>query len=399
MDQQPQVAVKEETALIVADESKIGQELVLVPPDSISVKDLDPALDAQADKFLSMLISGDYSSDDKRMAIDGVGLKTQQESTQRSSMLKQPIRNLAKAGDDGGPVAKSILQLKEQVEELDPVNFDFSERGFSRLLQKIPFVGKPINRYFQKFMSAETVIDAIIQSLQTGRDQLSRDNTTLAHDQENMRNSMEKLTRAIQLGQVLDQKLQYKLDREISPEDELSVFIKNELMFPLRQRIIDLQQSLAVNQQGVLTIEIIIRNNRELIRGVARALNVTVTALQVAIACALALANQRIVLKKINALNVATSNIIGHTAERLKTQGVEIHKQASESMLDIGTLEKAFQDIKTAMEDISKFRQEALPQMANNILKLDQLTSEASESIERMERGTKAQPAIEIDVE
>ncbi|NQU06339.1 MAG: toxic anion resistance protein [Calditrichaeota bacterium] len=399
MNQQSKAAVKEQTDLVIVDESKISQELALVPPESISLEDADPELDAQADKFLNMLLSGDYKEGDKRSAIDGVGLKTQEESTQRSNMLRQPIRNLAKAGEDGGPVAKSLLDLKEQVEELDPVNFDFTAGGFSRLLQKLPFIGKPINRYFQKFMSAESVIDAIITSLQTGRDQLTRDNTTLSHDQENMSNSMEKLTRAIQLGHLLDQKLQYKLDREISPEDDLSRFIKEELMFPLRQRIMDLQQSLAVNQQGVLIIEIIIRNNRELIRGVARALNVTVTALQVAIACALALANQRIVLKKINALNVATTNIIGHTAERLKTQGVEIHKQASESMLDIATLKKAFQDIKTAMEDISKFRQEALPQMANNILRMDQLTSDASEAIERMEQGTKAQPAIEIDVE
>jgi len=399
MNQQSKAAVKEQTDLVIVDESKISQELALVPPESISLEDADPELDAQADKFLNMLLSGDYKEGDKRSAIDGVGLKTQEESTQRSNMLRQPIRNLAKAGEDGGPVAKSLLDLKEQVEELDPVNFDFTAGGFSRLLQKLPFIGKPINRYFQKFMRAESVIDAIITSLQTGRDQLTRDNTTLSHDQENMSNSMEKLTRAIQLGHLLDQKLQYKLDREISPEDDLSRFIKEELMFPLRQRIMDLQQSLAVNQQGVLIIEIIIRNNRELIRGVARALNVTVTALQVAIACALALANQRIVLKKINALNVATTNIIGHTAERLKTQGVEIHKQASESMLDIATLKKAFQDIKTAMEDISKFRQEALPQMANNILRMDQLTSDASEAIERMEQGTKAQPAIEIDVE
>jgi len=59
----------------------------------------------------------------------------------------------------------------------------------------------------------------------------------------------------------------------------------------------------------------------------------------------------------------------------------------------------AFQDIKTAMDDISKFRQEALPQMANNILRLDNLTTEAAEVIEKMERSSKARPAIEIDVE
>jgi len=256
-----------------------------------------------------------------------------------------------------------------------------------------------MKRYFTKYQSAQTVVDAIIKSLEQGREQLKRDNTTLSFDQQQMRNATERLARAIQLGQVLDQKLQYKLDREISPQDDQYGFIQEELMFPLRQRTMDLQQTLAVNQQGVLTTEIIVRNNRELIRGVDRAINVTVVALQVAVACALALANQRIVLTKIEALNKTTSDLIGHTAERLKTQGVAIHKQASQSMLDMESLEKAFQDIKTAMEEISNFRREALPQMASNILRMDQLTADAGEAIERMDRGDRAQSSIVIDVE
>jgi len=396
---QTQAAVREETGLALADETAVKQELALVPAGTLSPEEVDPALDQEADKFVGMLISEEYNTEDKRAAIDGVGLRTQQEAARRSKMLEQPIKNLAQAGEDGGPVAQSLVGLQEQIEELDPVNFDFTTGGVMRLLGKIPGVGKPMKRYFTKYQSAQTVVDAIIKSLEQGREQLKRDNTTLSFDQQQMRNATERLARAIQLGQVLDQKLQYKLDREISPQDDQYGFIQEELMFPLRQRTMDLQQTLAVNQQGVLTTEIIVRNNRELIRGVDRAINVTVVALQVAVACALALANQRIVLTKIEALNKTTSDLIGHTAERLKTQGVAIHKQASQSMLDMESLEKAFQDIKTAMEEISNFRREALPQMASNILRMDQLTADAGEAIERMDRGDRAQSSIVIDVE
>lgn len=210
---------------------------------------------------------------------------------------------------------------------------------------------------------------------------------------------MDNLNASIQLGRILDQKLQYKLDREISPEDEQYNFIQEELLFPLRQRIMDLQETLIVNQQGILTIEIIIRNNRELIRGVDRALNVTITALQIAVACALALNNQKIVLKKINALNETTSRLIAHNAERLKTQGVEIHKQASQSMLRLEDLEKSFQDIKTAIEDIAKFRRQALPQMANSILRMDELNKSALETIKKMDKGSQAQVDIIFDLD
>ena len=71
--------------------------------------------------------------------------------------------------------------------------------------------------------------------------------------------------------------------------------------FALRQRRSDLQQQLSVNRQDVLTMEIIIRNNKGLIRGVNRALNVTVGALQVAVTVAMALENQKIVLNKVTA--------------------------------------------------------------------------------------------------
>lgn len=390
---------KEQTNLVVVNENELRQELELVSGEEISIQEVDPELDKQAENFVKMLLSGDYRNNDKREAIDAMGLKTQQEAGHRSKMLEEPIRSLAKTGDDGGPVASSLVDLKETVEELDPVNFDFTAAGFSRFLQKLPLVGKPINRYFTKYLSAQTVIDAIIKSLEVGRDQLRRDNKTLGFDQEQMKNSLEKLTRAIQLGQLLDAKLQDKLDHEISPENDQYAFIQEELQFPLRQRIMDLQQTLAVNQQGILTIEVIIRNNRELIRGVDRALNVTITALQVAVACALALANQEIVLNKIEAINKTTSSLIAHTAERLKTKGVAIHKQASRTMLNMEDLEKAFADIKTAMDDIAKFRREALPQMANNILRLDTLTKEAGEAIAKMEKGNVAQQAIVIDVD
>lgn len=396
---QPQVAVREENPLTIADPNEVQEQMALMPVGPISPQEVDPELDKEADNYVSILLSDDYDVQDKRTAIDEMGLNTQREAAHRSAMLREPIRNLANAGDDGGPIASSLLHLNEQVTALDPVNFDFSSSGFKRLIRIVPFVGKPIARYFSQYQQAETIIDEIIKSLELGRDQLKRDNDTLSFDQQQMRNSIERLNRTIQLGQLLDQKIQYKLEREISPEDEQYGFIQEEILFPLRQRIIDLQQTLAVNQQGILTIEIIIRNNRELIRGVNRAINVTVVALQVAVACALALAHQRIVLDKIEALNKTTTSLIAHTAERLKTQGVAIHKQASQSMLDMETLERAFQDIKTAMNDIANFRREALPQMANNILRLDQLTAEASEAIQRMDRGDRAQSAIVIDVE
>ncbi len=171
-------------------------------------------------------------------------------------------------------------------------------------------------------------------------------------------------------------------------------FVEEEIQYPLRQRTQDLQQQLAVNQQGVIAVEILIRNNGELIRGVNRAINVTVSALNVAVAVAVALTNQKIVLDKITALNATTSTMIEDTARRLKTQGVAIHKQSSGTMLDVESLKRAFVDITSALDDISRFRQEALPVMATQIAELDALTTKAEEVIVRMEEGNRTREAL-----
>jgi uncharacterized protein YaaN involved in tellurite resistance len=243
------------------------------------------------------------------------------------------------------------------------------------------------------------VLDAIFRSLQTGADILKRDNITLIDDQKQLRLATNKLKKSIELGMMVDTKLNQVMEQDIPSDDPRCAFIKEELLFPLRQRLMDLQQQLAVNQQAVLAIEIIVRNNKELIRGVSRAVNVTVNALNVAVTVALALANQRIVLKKIEAVNETTNKLIGDTARRLKEQGTEIHKQAATSQLDIQVLKQAFADIHSALDDIARFRQEALPQMAQTVLEMDKLTGETEAAIRKMERGNLASPAMYLQID
>ncbi len=162
----------------------------------------------------------------------------------------------------------------------------------------------------------------------------------------------------------------------------------------------DLQQQLAVNQQGVLAIEMIIRNNMELVRGVDRAINVTVSALQVAVTLALALANQKIVLDKVQAVNETTDELIAGTAQEPAQQGAEIHKLARPPPCSTSTtLKAAFADINAALDEIVAFRQEALPQMAASIVELDKLSAEGEEAIRKLEQGRAAEPALQITSE
>ncbi len=373
---------------LVLDVEATKAELAL--PELSPDEQLREKARAQVEQLLTFENDDDPAKEASRSAVETMGRGLQQRSAQKSSMLQAPIRELSRGTEDGGPVAKSLVDLRIQVEALDPASVDLEPGGFTRLVGKIPGIGTPLKRYFMKFESSQTAIDSIVKSLEKGREQLKRDNVTLSEDQRTMRELTVSIAEQISLAQALDETLVYKLDREILPDDPRRKFVEEELLFTLRQRTMDLQQQLAVNQQGVLATELIIRNNRELIRGVDRAIDVTVSALQVAVTVALALAHQKIVLDKITAVNKTTSDMIAGTAERLKTQGTQIHEQAASTMLDMDALRSAFEDITIALDEVSRFRREALPKMAGTIVELDELTGKGEEALQRLDDAREA---------
>ncbi len=353
----------------------------------------DPTLAALAEDFVAEVIAGadEGSLARQRRAVDEMGLELQQQAAHRSAMLDTPLRKLAHQGDEGGPVAQALVDLRGRMTELDPSRHRLSPGPLDRLLARLPRVGSRLQRYFRKFENAQQALDAIIDDLEAGRDMLHRDNLTLSDDQAALSDILDQLTRQVALGRMIDDRLQAAISRR-EEGDPQRRFLEEELLFPLRQRIVDIQQQLAVSQQGVLALEVIIRNNRELMRGVDRAINVTVSALTVAVTVALALANQRLVLDRIEALNTTTSAMIGGTGKALRQQGVEIQQRASGAMLDMQALEQAFEDVMGAIDDLSRYRQEALPRLDAQIDRLADLSHQGGAAIDRLQRGNEARP-------
>jgi uncharacterized protein YaaN involved in tellurite resistance len=396
---------KQESKLVFADKEQLKTELNLADPFAAAQGvsgEVDSKLEAQAEDVVARIISTDLNDnagqEQVKAAVETIGMNLQREAARRSAMLKQPLSKMMQDSEEGSTVAKSLIDLKMQVEDLDPAQINLEAGWVTRILGYIPGVGTPVKRYFSRFESASTTIDAIINSLEGGREQLKRDNVTLTADQQAMRDLTHKLDRTIQLAQLIDRQLQGRLDTEILQEDPRHKFIAEEVLFPLRQRIQDLQQQLLVNQQGYLTTEMIVRNNKELMRGVNRALNTTISALQVGATLAMALANQRIVLEKVEAINTTTESLIASTAERLKTQGAQIQKQASSSQIKVEVLKQAFADIKTALDDISNYRQKALPEMAANILEMDKLSKESEAQIRKIENAEETMGDFPLEI-
>jgi uncharacterized protein YaaN involved in tellurite resistance len=331
-------------------------------------KEVDPALDAQTSKLIDDLLSGKLDDHTKKRYVNEMGLKYQNALANHSKILDQSMKTLSRT-QDGGSVAKNLLELRNQVEELNPKKYDFSSPAgtVAKFFRNIFGGSNPISRYFEKYESAQHVIAEIIENLKAGRDQLMDDNQTLEFDKKSMRDSMEGLIKAIYIGQLLYSKLETKLKNEIDPNSDQYRFVQEELLFPLNQRIIDLQTTLAVNQQGVISYDLLIRNNHELITGVNRTITITASALRIAVTTRLALSKQKQVLDAKKKIDQTTSDLIEDNARVLQTQGVEIQKQAAESVINVDKLANAFDSLNQALDEISNFRRESIPAMRNTV--------------------------------
>ncbi len=316
-------------------------------------------------------------------SIDSFGMSTMRSSSDKNSLLQVSVGSLSKMGDEGGQVAKGLTELNLQLKDLDPSAVDFAKSGI---------LGKffnPLRSYFAKYQKADAVISDIIISLDKGKIVLKNDNTTLDFEQQSLRELTKKLQKEIQLGMLMDQEIETQIEAaKLRSESEEKIrFITEEVLFPLRQRVMDLQQMLVVNQQGIMAIEVVIRNNKELIRGVDRARNVTVSALKISVTVASALYNQKIVLRKIELLNQTTNSLISGTSKMLKDQGAAIHKQSLESSISVDTLKQAFTDVLSALDSISTYKQEALPKMRETINQFRELADSGEQQIKRLEKG------------
>lgn len=397
----PVAPLKVATAQSVASELKTP-DIGLIDPATFSKEQatqlVTPAEQAQITALANSLINFDQTNPREKAkrtaSVEGIGSAAQLRASETSKMLDQPIRALAQAGEEGNPVANALVGLNTQVNKINPARFKLLEPGgFNRFLSYIPGVGKTVSQYFAQFQNASTMIESVLLQLKAGTERLKRDNETIVDDKVRMAEVNVELLKVIARALYLDKVLEERSEAMVADSEERK-FLDEEIRFPLRQRIKDLQTQLAVNQQGILSLEIVRRNNLELIRGARRCEVVTFTALKIAVQVALALANQRIVLRTIEAVDATTNDLMLQNANTLRTQGTAIHKQAVNQGISIETLKKSFDDIQAAYDDLSAFRQQALPEMRAQMTELSRLTGDAAKTIERVEKGASARTDI-----
>ena len=179
---------------------------------------------------------------------------------------------------------------------------------------------------------------------------------------------MGRLNQYVYIAERLDARLAAKIAELEATDPERAKALREDVLFYVRQKHQDLLTQLAVSIQSYLAIDIIIKNNIELIKGVDRATTTTVSALRTAVIVAQALGNQKLVLDQITALNTTTSgDDRAHLARCSRDNSRAIQEQAASATIGLPQLQAAFANIYATMDAIDTFKVQALDTMAATI--------------------------------
>jgi uncharacterized protein YaaN involved in tellurite resistance len=332
-------------------------------------------LEAKAEEYINELVALDANSPEFGRKVDQLTNMGRKEIADAAGASNRFLDKPVKAIDADTGIGANLTQLRKVVEDLDPGrNGALSKRR--KLLGMIP-MGKSLNNYFRKYQSAQTHIARIMSHLASGKDELLKDNAAIDVERQNLWKTMGRLEQMIHISKTLDERLEAKANELDIMDPAKAKAIRETALFYTRQRTQDLLTQMAVTVQGYLALDLVKKNNIELVKGVDRASTTTVAALRTAVTVASALTNQKLVLDQITALNTTTAGIIDRTGELLKSQTAEIHKQAASSTIPLQTLQRAFQNIYDTMDAVDRFKLEALGNMKQTV---NLLTSEVEKS-------------------
>lgn len=396
---------KTEPETKVATKTATAVDFDLTPPDPVPQVSAEKAaglvpvgeeikskLEEKVDSFVTDLVAQDANSPEFGKKVDQLTNMGRKEimaaAGQSNRFLDRPIRAMDK--DEG--VGANLTELRRVVEDLDPGRRG-KLTGPRKILGIIPF-GNKLTNYFRSYQSAQTHIQSILSKLANGKDELLMDNAAIDVERQKLWEAMGNLEQMIHISKTLDEKLEEKAAELDATDPAKAKAVRETALFYVRQRTQDLLTQMAVSVQGYLALDLVKKNNVELVKGVDRASTTTVGALRTAVTVSEAMTNQRLVLGQITALNETTAGIIDSTSTMLRDQTGKIHEQAAASTIPLETLQRAFQNIYDTMDEVDDFKVRALDSMKQTVDALSQEVEKSKGYIARAEGQAQASKQV-----
>ena len=367
------------------DKSKIQ-----VFDDTLTQEEL-AKIEAHAKEFLSFVTNKDAS--EIRSVLEGLVIDDIALLENSSELLSVKVGQIDSIdSSDSNDISNALIKLNTEISQINPHRQNLS---VNRFIAMLPFVGKPINRYLKRLKSSKEVIDEIMSHLEEGSTLLRDDNMVLQHDKKRYKEAAIQLQRkALVLEHVV-----FSIEANLSTLTEKErAFYENNLLLNLHKKIRSIYEILVVTQEGILSSDLIINTNWELVDNIANVRIVTKRALEIGVAMLVALENQKNVLDAVEKTKAVTNELLLDNAKRMNQQASDIYTKSSSATLNIDTLKEAFSHIDDAMSKIDSFKAEAVTKARDEVANLKIITQKLEEKVQEAEKVESTKVSLSIEV-
>ena len=350
-----------------------------------------PGLDAKVDAYLQRAArdrrpsSPEFARAGRRRPHHGRRRHPAGRRDAATGCSRRPVKALQEGGlSEGSKVGSTLLELRRTVEDLDPKG----AQGAAQAARHHPVRRQADGLLPQVPERAEPPRRDPARRCYNGQDELRKDNAALNLEKQHLWETMGRLNQYVYVAERLDARLSATIAELEATDPEQAKALREDVLFYVRQKHQDLLTQLAVSIQSYLAIDIVIKNNIELIKGVDRATTTTISALRTAVIVAQALGNQKLVLDQITALNTTTSGLIQRTSRDAPGQlgadpgagGVGHDRPAAAA----GGVRRTSTQ---TMDAIDTFKVQALDTMAATIGVLETEVAKSQEYLDRVQQA------------
>ncbi|MDK2126785.1 toxic anion resistance protein [Parachitinimonas caeni] len=382
------------TSLTPPENLTLNPPEVVAPPAPVQSNDMVPLkpeqlsrVNTQLDGFVQSLLTEDLESQSFKEKLDSA-FRLGRKEIADSSMLSGHFMEKNFKGAEDSPAFKTIQELREQFEELNPKN-EGNLLEPAKLFGLIPF-GDKLKRYFRKYESAADQIKTLMTDLNEAQDEVRRDAAEIETAKTRLWESMQKLKMAIAFAEQLDARIKEEVDRLKPTDPQRSRALEQEVLFYARQNVQDMYTQQQVNVFGYLAMETLKKTARELIIGCDRVATTGMSALAVAQTVARATGNQVQVMNMLKGVNDSIGDLLDGTARQLEQHVQRTGEMAAQPLIGMEKLQSMFDQTFRAMDAMDNFRSAAIDSMGKNIGTMKGMLEKAEAHINRSKVGAEA---------
>lgn len=332
-------------------------ELQLQPPAAIPAAQSDEfALDAKAAarlkavarEFAGSFLAFDVHNPEFERSVRQITTIGSEEVRKLSEQARLTLSRSSMRDRAVAAINAQLARLRLVLDRLTPGEDILKPKKFLGIFGR----SSPILTYFDRYLSSEAEIEAALSTMMESRDILFRDNVAISGHRASSRPLLAGLAEAIGMCANLDERFE-KLCSQLDKSDPAKAqALRSTALFEVRQRHTDLLTQMAVSQQSYAMLGLIGTNNNDLIKGIDRASSTTIAALQTAVVAAQTLANQNLVLNRINGVQAAAGSLIDRASASTSQSNQQIDLAGAEAARQVASLRTAFAEVRTSVDSL-----------------------------------------------